>query len=361
MPPVPKNILLLKSHSAGVGDLLRGSAVWRAILDRYPGTRLHLAFCSQEPHYISETLIGRHHLLRSFHVHPKWRNTRKNWAEALNWVTGIIDTTRSEMLIDFETNGIRALSLCLLARYRTGIRTVGIAEWPGRGWFYDIASPSRSSYAAAEGLTLPLEYSERDFVALAGLGIRRQGTPIEIEETPEAVAFRKAFRSRFGIPEGLPLVGINVGCGTPGADCRRPDGALIEALIAWLQETLGCAVVLTGAPFESATNQSILQRMADRPGPPRVDAAGKTSLVELPGLIRACDLFISSDSGPYHIGVGLRVPTVALFNFEFPVAIHRHPWVRCVVCPSLPGLPEVQSAVQALRASYPWRGTPHAS
>ncbi|MFM7214432.1 MAG: glycosyltransferase family 9 protein, partial [Verrucomicrobiota bacterium] len=251
MPAAPKNILLLKSHSAGVGDLLRGSAAWRALLDRYPGTRLHLAFCSQEPHYVSETLIGRHHLLRSFHVRAKWRNTRRNWAEAVSWVTRIIETTRSEMLIDFETNGIRALSLCLLARYRTGIRTVGIAEWPGRGWAYDIASPSRSSYAATEGLTLPLEYSERDFVALAGLGIRRRGTPIEIEETPEAVAFRKGFRSRLGIPEGMPVVGINVGCGTPGADCRRPAGALIEALIVWLQETHGCAVVLTGAPFES--------------------------------------------------------------------------------------------------------------
>ena len=361
MPAVPKNILLLRSHSAGVGDLLRGSAAWRALLEHYPGTRLHLAFCSQEPNYVSETLIGRHHLLRSFHVHPKWRNTRGNWAEALRWMTGVIETTRAEMLIDFETNGIRALTLCLLARHRTGIRTVGIAEWPGRGGFYNIASPSRSSYAATHGLTLPLEYSERDFVALSGLGIRRNGTPIELEETPEGVAFRKEFRSRFGIPEGLPLIGINVGCGTPGADCRRPDGTLIEALIKWVQDTYGCAVVLTGAPFESTTNQSILQRMVDRPGPPRVDTAGKTSLVELPGLIRACDLFISADSGPYHIAVGLRVPTVALFNFEFPVAIHRHPWVRCIVCPGLAGLPEVQSAVQALRGSYPWRGTPRAT
>ena len=358
MPTEPKNILLLKGHSAGVGDLLRGSAAWRALIDRHPGARLHLAFCSQEPNYVSETLIGRHHLLRSFHVHPKWENNRRNWAEALEWITGVIRTTRAEMLIDFETNGIRGLTLCLLARYRTGIRTVGIAEWPGRGLFYDVASPSRSHYAKTHGWTLPLEYSERDFVALAGLGIPRNGTPIEIEECPEAVAFRKGLRARFAIPDGIPLVGINMGCGTPGADCRRPDGALVEALIGWLQDTFACAVVLTGAPFESSTNQEVLGRMSGRPGPPRVDMAGKTSLVELPGLIRACDLFISADSGPYHIGVGLRVPTVALFNFEFPVAIHRHPWVRCVVCPGLAGLPEVQSAVQALRQSHPWRGGP---
>jgi hypothetical protein len=227
MPPDPKNILLLKGHSAGVGDLLRGSAAWRALLDRYPGTGLHLAFCSQEPNYVSETLIGRHHLLRSFHVHPKWPNTRRNWAEALDWMTGMIRTMRAEMLIDFETNGIRGLTLCLLARYRTGIRTVGIAEWPGRGLFYDVASPSRSRYAKTHGLTLPLEYSERDFVALAGLGIQRSGRPIEIEECPEAMAFRKALRARFGIPGGVPLVGINVGCGTPGADCRRPDRKLV--------------------------------------------------------------------------------------------------------------------------------------
>ena len=357
MPPVPKNILLLKGHSAGIGDLLRGSAAWAALHDRFPGVRLHLAFISQEPGYASEDFIRRHHLLDSFHVHPKWSNTLPNWQEAVRWIRALIRATGSELLIDFDSHGFRSTALSLAARVGTGIRTVGIADWPGRGLFYDLAAPSRRRYATQNSITLPLEYSELAFVPLAALGIRRENRAIEVRECPEATAFRKTFRDRFGIPAPTPIVGINVGCGTPGADSRRPDPGLIERLIGWLQDTHGCAVVLTGAPFESGTNEQILARLAGRPGPPRVNAAGETRLVELPGLIGACDLFISSDSGPYHIAVGLHAPTVALFNFEHPSAVHHHPWVRCVVCPGVEGLPEVQSAVQSLREAYPWGGT----
>ncbi|MEN9732632.1 MAG: hypothetical protein RLZ45_627 [Verrucomicrobiota bacterium] len=358
MPPVPKNILLLKGHSAGIGDLLRGSAAWAALREHYPGARLHLAFVSQEPGYASEDLIRRHHLLDSFHVHPKWRNTLANWRTAVRWLTTVIRETRSDLLIDFDTHGLRSTVLSVAVGMRTGIRTVGIADWPGRGLFYGLAAPSRRRYAIENRATPPLEYSELAFVPLAAFGIRRGNRPIELRETQEATAFREAFRDRFAIPASVPIVGINVGCGTPGADCRRPHPGLIEQLIGWLQDVHGCAVVLTGAPFESETNRQILGRIAGRPGPPRINTAGETRLIELPGLIRACDLFISSDSGPYHISVGLQVPTIALFNFEHPLAVHRHPWVRCIVCPGPEGLPEVQSAVQALRESHPWRGNP---
>lgn len=358
MPAAPKTILLLKGHSAGIGDLLRGSAAWAALHDQYPGVHLHLAFVSQEPGYASEEFIRRHHLLRSFHVYPKWRNTWTNWRKAVDWISGLVRETGSELLIDFDTHGLRSTALCVAAALRTGIRTAGIADWPGRGLFYSQAAPSRVRYATANGMPLPLEYSELDFVALAALGIRRGNRPIELRETQEAIHFREGFRERFGIPVRTPIVGINIGCGTAGADRRRPDTDLVCRLIGWLQDVHGCAVVLTGAPFESEINQLLLGRLSGRPGPPRVDAAGTTRLLELPGLIRACDLFISSDSGPYHISVGLRVPTVALFNFEHPLAVHRHPWVRCVVCPGPEGLPEVQSAVQDLRDSHPWGKTP---
>ncbi len=361
MPPAPKNILLLKGHSAGIGDLLRGSAAWAALRNQYPGVRLHLAFVSQEPGYASEEFIRRHHLLQSLSVYPKWRNTWWNWRMAVRWLTTLIDETGSDLLIDLDTPGLRSAALCFAARLRTGIRTVGIADWPGRGLFYNLAAPSRLRYAARNGIQPPLEYSELGFVALAALGIRRGNRPVELQETTEATTFRETFRDRFTIPANVPIVGINIGCGTPGADLRRPDADLIERLIGWLQSVHGCAVVLTGAPFESETNRQILGRLAGKPGPPRVDAAGETRLIELPGLIRACDLFISSDSGPYHMSVALQVPTVALFNFEYPLAVHRHPWVRCIVCPGPEGLPEVQSAVQDLRETYPWRGTPRAS
>ena len=63
----PKSILMIKAHSLGVGDLLRSSAAWRALHDRYPGVQLHLLFLSKHAGYPTEAFIRDHHLLTSAH------------------------------------------------------------------------------------------------------------------------------------------------------------------------------------------------------------------------------------------------------------------------------------------------------
>ena len=134
------------------------------------------------------------------------------------------------------------------------------------------------------------------------------------------MAFREGLRGRFGIPGNVRLVGLNVGCGTDGAGDRRPNLALLRAWMSRIQESFGCAIVLTGAPFERAINEELLRGYEVRPGLPVINAAGATRIVELPGLIRACCMFVSADSGPYHVAVALKVPTVVIFNRANPAA-----------------------------------------
>jgi ADP-heptose:LPS heptosyltransferase len=70
---------------------------------------------------------------------------------------------------------------------------------------------------------------------------------------------------------------------------------------------------------------------ARRSSAPIYDLAGETSLLQLTGLLRECRIFLSSDSGPYHMAVALRTPTLAVFNYDNRVHFHTHPWVRCVI------------------------------
>jgi hypothetical protein len=63
----PANILLIKSHSMGIGDLLRSSAVWSALRSRWPEVRLHLLMLSKHSGYATEAFIRGHHLLASAH------------------------------------------------------------------------------------------------------------------------------------------------------------------------------------------------------------------------------------------------------------------------------------------------------
>ena len=350
----PRNIILLKGHSAGVGDLLRSSAAWRALKDAYPGVRLHLVFLTQEPGASSEELIAKHSLLDSFHVRPKWPDTLPDWRAASRWFLDRVRESKADLVIDFEPSGVRTSLLAWMARMRCGVRTVGVSEVPGRGLFYQRSAPGRRQHARELGESGPLNYTELDFVALAALGIRRNGTPIELEETPAAVAFREGLLARYGLDPATPRIGLNVGCGTQGALDRRPDLPLLRAWLQSVQHEHRCAVLVTGAPFEREVNEELIRGYVAPPGLPVINGAGDTRLIELPGLIRACSVFVSGDTGPYHMAVALRVPTVVVFNRIFRPAEHHHPWVRTVIAPGVTDLPLLENAVRELRAAHPW-------
>ncbi len=314
---------MLMGHSAGIGDMLRGSASWRALKNHFPDAELHLLFLTKDKGAVSERLISRHHLLSSFHVIDKNIKGIRDWVRFFREFDSVVRKVNPDFIIDFEPHGLKSSFLCLYARLKYGIRSLGIAEIPFRRYFYSISSQSSRKLKIQD-------YTDRYFVVLKALGIERKGIPIELEETPEAVSFRNSFRKRFSIPEDKELIGLNIGCGTPDALWRRPNLDLLREVIKQLQERTNTVLVLTGASFEKDINQEFLKNYPL----PAFDLAGQTDILELPGLIRSCRLFVSTDSGPYHMAVALKVPTLALFVKDFPIAYHKHPWVSCVVLSS---------------------------
>ncbi|MFN3947367.1 MAG: glycosyltransferase family 9 protein [Aquificaceae bacterium] len=317
----PKNILLLMCHSAGIGDILRGSASWRAIKNKFPETNLHLLFLTKDKGYVSEKLIAKHHLLSSFQVIDERIKTVGDWIRFIKEFDQVLKEVKPDFIIDLEPHGLKTSLLCLYARIKYKIKSLGIDEIPLRGLFYSMSSPSSRKILKSP------DYTDRYFVALKALGIERKGIPIELEETEEAIKFRESFRQRFGIPEDAKLIGLNIGCGTPDALWKRPNLGLLRNLVETIQKNTDTVLVLTGATFEKDINEEFLRDY----NLPAYDLAGATDILELPGLIRACRLFISTDSGPYHMAVALKVPTLAIFVKDFPPSYHKHPWVRCVV------------------------------
>lgn len=328
---VPKRILMIKGHSAGIGDILRSSAAWRALRNKFPKTELHLLLLTKDPGYVSERFIARHHLLKGFFVVDKRTRGFGDWMKFLVKIREVVTAVTPDLVIDFEPHGLRTSLLSLWMRLQFGLKTIGIDEVPGRGLFYSLSSSSTKKFALERRLEYPLEYAFRDFVALSALDIERNGIPIELQETPRGTHFRNTFRKKFGIPENAVLVGVNIGCGTPDALMRRPDLAAISQLVGHLQERYGYAAVLTGAGFEREINREFV-RLHTKKFPFEIyDLAGETGLTELTGLISGCRLFLSSDSGPYHMAVALRIPTLAVFNYDNKIPFHSHPWVRCVI------------------------------
>lgn len=346
----PSRILMFKGHSAGIGDLLRSSAAWRVLKNTYPDAELHLLLFTREPGYPSEELIREHHLLCGFSMvdkrTPNFHERRRFWAELNN----IAKKIRPDMVIDFESEGLRTSLVASWFRWRWGARTIGINTLPGRNLFYGSAASSPRKFAQEHGLPWPMDYVDRDFVALSALGLERAGCPIELDETEAGRQARIALRRDHNLPESLPLLGLNIGCGTPGAVGKRPDLGMLSELIAGLQNEHGMQLVLTGAPFESEINQRFCALHRKRSSAPIIDLAGSTNISALTGIIKACALFISSDSGPYHMSVALRVPTLAVFRWNNRTHFHSHPWVRCCIASDAKSVPQLRKAADELLA-----------
>ena len=346
----PSRILMFKAHSAGIGDLLRSSAAWRVLKNAYPNVELHLLLFTREPGYPSEELIRDHHLLSGFSMvdkrTPNFREWRRFWADLNN----IAKKIRPDMVIDFESGGLRTSLVALWFRCRWGARAIGINTLPGRSLFYSRTAISPRKFAIKRGLPWPMDYTDRDFVALSALGLERDGRPIELEETKTGQQARNALRRDHGLSESLPILGLSIGCGTHGAIGKRPDLDMLSELVAGLEVEHGMQLVLTGAPFESEINERFCALHRKRSSARIIDLAGKTNISGLTGIIKACSLFVSSDSGPYHMSVAMRVPTLAIFRWDNRTHFHLHPWVRCCIASDAKSLPQLRKAAEELLA-----------
>jgi ADP-heptose:LPS heptosyltransferase len=336
----PRRILLIKAHSLGVGDLLRSSAAWRALHNRYPGVQLHLLFLSKHAGYPTEAFIRDHHLLASAHFvtiregHPgQAKAQRLPLSVITHAVQSVARQVQPDWVIDFESSGMRTSWLTRKAAKVCGARAIGIAQFPGRACFYDLAAPSVPTYKQRHGLPATMDYTDRDFVALSALGIERQGLPIELQLTQDGQAYADQLKPR--LPAGVRVIGLNIGCGTPDALGKRPALDVLADAIHELSLLGPAVVLLSGAPFERDVNQAFMATYRQRHGEAlgMMDLAGESSLSGLTGLISLCDLFVSTDSGPYHMAVAMRIPTIAWFVLVDPSSFHNESWCRNLIHP----------------------------
>lgn len=342
----PKNILLIKSHSMGIGDLLRSSAAWAALKARWPDANLHLLMLSKHAGYPSEAFIRAHHLLSSAHfitVKTGDPGQAQQSSFPLSAICAAIEKALQgqpiDCVIDFESSGIKTAWLTRWIAKRKGARSVGIAQFPLRRFFYDLSAPSTHRYRARHNLQRQMDYTERDFVALAALSLERAGQRITLRPGTEGQAWMSQHPIQVA---GRKTVVLNIGCGTPDALVKRPDLDSLAACCVALFAQAPYQLHLSGAAFEKDVNAEFAEVFLrqlhaagyDADAGHVVDWSGRLSLDMLSGLVQQADLVVSSDSGPYHMAVALGIPTLCWFNFDTPPSYHHHPDVACLVLPT---------------------------
>jgi heptosyltransferase II len=118
-----------------------------------------------------------------------------------------------------------------------------------------------------------------------------------------------------------PVVGINPGA-TFGSSKRWRPGRFAEVACRVISEMQGSAVIF-GGPSETGIAEEIESEARKLSGDPESQKqllmmAGRTDIRGLISLISECDLLVTNDSGPMHIGYAVRTPVVAIFGSTSP-------------------------------------------
>ena len=153
--------------------------------------------------------------------------------------------------------------------------------------------------------------------------LTRSGIAARAEAPWIFLALEERLQARAALAElRRPVVAINPGA-TYGSSKRWLPGRFAEVAERVIRE-FGGSVVLLGASKEKGIADEILQKVqgvsSSLPfdGSSLVSVAGKTSLRELIAIISECDVLLTNDSGPMHIGYAVGTPVVAIFGSTSP-------------------------------------------
>ncbi len=94
-----------------------------------------------------------------------------------------------------------------------------------------------------------------------------------------------------------------------------PQGHFSELGKRLLADSEDVNIILFGGPRDKKIGKEIAEGITTDSGqkPRIIKLAGRLPLKKLPAALRGLDLFITNDTGPFHIAVALKTPTISLF------------------------------------------------
>ena len=338
-----KNILLLKHYGVGIGDVVRSTASWKSIKELYPDINIHMFFWPLISPSPAEYILKSSGYLASVHILK--RNIIKSWLGkytdlssfllAAKELRRIVMTHHIEFAIDQEVHGIENSILSLYLNH-LGVHTIGIAQYPFKRLFYNESSVSEKRYSKKYGLRFPMDYTNKDYIALERINVFRNNTRITIEPAPKTISCSSYKYT----------IGINIGCGPNEDSKKRPQISLFSNLICYLLTNINCYILLTGTRSESWINEKCISFIPTELRSRINNIAGETDIESLIETINGVDLYISTDSGPFHLSVALGKPTIGIFKWANPTCYHTNDTTSNIVVGGSEDISKIASEIR---------------
>jgi ADP-heptose:LPS heptosyltransferase len=284
--PMGKRILIIKL--AAIGDVLRTTALIPGLVRRY-----------RDPHITWVTDRAAAQLIR----------TTDGIGRLMTYDLGTVlalMSQRFDVLISLDKEP-RAIGLAELVRAE---RKLGFGMSPEGS--LTTFNPE-SEYALRLGLDDPLKFHENKKsypeIIYEMCAIPYEGDRYVVGLDPDKRRWAERLFAERGLTKKRPLVGLNTGAG-PAFTHKAWTADGFAGLARALVEKTGGTVLLLGGEREAERNREIEAAA----GGAALAVGGDQSLSEFAAMISLLDLLVTGDTMALHLGVGLSVPTVAIFG-----------------------------------------------
>lgn len=283
-----ENILVI--NLMHLGDLMLVTPVLRTLRANYPKARISLLADKK----LADIVQYNKHIDECIFIDKK--GTDDKLPAFIKFIFGL-----RKKNFDLVINLHRNERASALAAFSGAKRIVGYSK-PGFSLFFDKVMPNLKAVKHQI-------HSHFDVLEQA-VGVEKiDDGGLEMWLPDEAVRIAdKLWKENF--PPSSKVIAFNIGASWPTK--RWIDSYFAECADRLIDE--GYEIAFFGGPMDKEMVEQCIDKMKHKDSDHYTVFTGKVSLAELGALLKKCALFLTTDSGPMHVGVAQNVPIVTMFG-----------------------------------------------
>ncbi len=288
---------ILVINTMHIGDLLLVTPALRTLRTNYP--KAHIALLTDKP--LGDLVRCNENIDECILIDKHGKD--KGFLALLRFI-GKIRRRHFDLVINFHRNE-RASAI---AAFSGGKKIVGYAQ-PGFRRFFTHWMPNLAMADTPRELAEHQVRSHLDVLREAAGCEEEDDRGLEMWLPPEEEEKAAAIWEKEFAP-GDKVIAFNIGASWTTK--RWLDSYFAVCADRFIRE--GYHVAFFGGPTDISLVDACIGKMKEGNGSRVHIFTGKVSLPVLAGLLSRCALFLTTDSGPMHVGVAMNVPIVAMFG-----------------------------------------------
>jgi len=302
MPDNPNKILIMEA--GGIGDMVMSTPALRAIREKFPDSEIVLltvprtAQAINISHYADRSISFKQEAFSKGPSKPIYKQIFSNLKLLLE-----LRREKFDMAIDMEAIESWKASLLRCIFYMCiGTKSKVGRNSDGKGFFLDVK--------AEDDLFGKIHEVDRKLLIAEALGAETKNRKQEFYISEEDREFINKWMVDFGIDDNSTIVALQPGAFVPSRQWKTEGFVEIGKR---LYQKYKAQIIITGG-----NNDSIAYEINNDLRDVQPILAVGLPLSRLGALLERVHLFVSNDTGPFHIADAINTPYVVLFGPENP-------------------------------------------